>query len=501
MKIFLKNHYLHIIFLISILVPLSMSVVSIYTKTMPFWFDPARDFLLALGNQNKLTLIGQPTGIPGLFYGPYWIWLLSLALYISKDPRIVQFLVLALPYFTIFPFILYKLRNVFSLKISITLWVLFIFAFLRYTIFPWNPHLAPLLVLMVFYFLITTDPSGKKLIIGTLVAGILTGLIGNFHISFDIGLVLGILLFFLVTLFSKINRRAVKIFLARNLSFMLGFVITFVPFLVFESRHGFLQIKTALNTLSSQYAVVGLKGLTHEQIIKDFFQVSAQLFEVSWVIGFLISVIGIILISYLIIRRREVFRKEISRLFILSFTTLVSLIFVYLTSKNPVWDYHFIGVEIILILIVGLVMKEFNRVGNLIILWVFAASIFIAGSYFVKPKPSILSYDTLGKKEYIVDLVNNDASKSKYTVFVYNPGIYSYDYSYLFNWMVGKDVPYDPGQIKQGDRLVYLVIQKTDKSIFQDYINYHTPNYLYKTTKVWGIADGTKIIRRELKSQ
>src|SRR4051794_6663508 len=122
----LKKNYLLIVFLILIAVPLGMAIFDLYYKTIPFWYDPARDFLLALDNQKKLSLIGEPSGIPGLFYGPYWIWLISLALYFSHDPRVVQFLILTLPYFVVFPLILWKLRSVFDTKIIIALWSLFI---------------------------------------------------------------------------------------------------------------------------------------------------------------------------------------------------------------------------------------------------------------------------------------------------------------------------------------------------------------------------------------
>jgi hypothetical protein len=144
-------------------------------------------------------------------------------------------------------------------------------------------------------------------------------------------------------------------------------------------------------------------------------------------------------------------------------------------------------------------MKKINWVKGIVILWSLVVVITGVYHYFFIPKPSVLAYDTLGKKEYIVNLVKNDAKNSDYTVFAYNPGIYSYDYSYLFNWMAHKDVPYDPGQIKFGASRVYLIIQKSDPGIVQDYINFHAPSSKYITTNSWKIADETVIIRRELK--
>ena len=76
-----KKLFYSLAFSLFFLFPLFLSLKNIIQGNIPFWFDNARDFLLALGNLEKPTLIGPPTGIPGVFYGPYWIWLLSISFY------------------------------------------------------------------------------------------------------------------------------------------------------------------------------------------------------------------------------------------------------------------------------------------------------------------------------------------------------------------------------------------------------------------------------------
>ena len=100
-----------IIFSLIFILPFLASLKDILTGIIPFWYDPARDFLLALENLKKPTLLGPPTGIPGIFYGPYWIWLISIGMIFSKNPRFIVFLIQTLPYFTIFPLVLYKLTK------------------------------------------------------------------------------------------------------------------------------------------------------------------------------------------------------------------------------------------------------------------------------------------------------------------------------------------------------------------------------------------------------
>lgn len=498
MNLLLKKHSIKILFLFLIAIPLLMSSVDIFSGSMPFWFDPARDFLQALGNQHKITLIGQPTGIPGLFYGPYWIWLLSIALLISKDPRVVQFLVLSLPYFTIFPFILYKLSKIFDLKISMVLWILFISSYIRYTVFPWNPHLAPLLVLAIFYLLITRPGSSTKLFyLKTFTSGVLAGLVGNFNISFDVGLMIGIFIFFLLEFLRKVKVKNFIFLILQGFVFSTGFILTFAPFLLFEARHGFIQIKTVISTLLSPYAVVGLKGLTHDQIIQRALQVPSELLSLPKTLTVILIGLSIISLVYAVVRKKITLSKTEKSLLTLCLSVLASILFVFLTSKNPVWEYHFIAVEVIFIFLIGLFMKKSFMARTALIVWsivVFTASIYL---FFFIPKPDIMSYDTLAKKEYVVKTIDKDATGKTYTVFTYNPGIYSYEYSYLFKWLANKDVSYDPGNIQIGGDLVYLVIQKTNPAIFKDYVDYHTPKDSYTTTREWKIADGTVIIKRE----
>src|SRR5574342_726111 len=116
-----------IIFALILLVPFILVLKTVLSGNIDLWYDNARDLLMALDNQRKLTLIGQPTGIPGLFYPPYWIWILSIGLFFSKDPKIVTLLVAALPYLIIFPLIWFRFSKIFGWPTIFTLWILFIF--------------------------------------------------------------------------------------------------------------------------------------------------------------------------------------------------------------------------------------------------------------------------------------------------------------------------------------------------------------------------------------
>lgn len=255
-----KQTLAYLIFFLVIILPFIISIKPIIGGHIAFWYDPARDLLLAWDNLRKPTLIGPPTGIPGIFYGPYWIWILSMGLLVSKDPRVVVFVTQMMPYFIIMPYILYRLSSaVFNRRISVILWLLFIFAFSSYSFQIWNPHLAPLIFLMYVYVFTSTDLTLVKLKKSHkfFLSGILLGLLLNFHLSFGTAILLASVLHLVLTLILQLVKKKHDLllslrnwFIAQGL-FFTGLVIALSPILLFEYRHGFNQIKAFMYTFSS----------------------------------------------------------------------------------------------------------------------------------------------------------------------------------------------------------------------------------------------------------
>lgn len=499
--------YLFCTFLIlAFTIPLSISLYSVILGNIPFWYDNARDMLLSLDNLAKPTLIGPTSGIPGIFYGPYWIWLLSFSQLFSKDPRSATFIVGILPYFVFFPLVLLQFSKLFRLPTIILIWLLFIFSSgMSYATNMWNPHLAPLLFLILIYLLVFTDNSNKNIARygKILLAGLVAGFIINFHISFGLGVFLGTVLFFLVeflTNFIKNKakwRQGISDSVVLIILFLLGLFITFIPFLLFEVRHGFNQIETAINAFTKYGAVVSLKGLSKEQILQSFFGRVGTLLHIPglWAyIGELLT-LGFFFIAwkYNKLKLGEHEKKLIKVLFAIS----IGILSVFLTAKNPVWSYHFIGTEIIFLLLIALIVSNISVLRYLLAVWV----LFIVSSYVFSFgenfRTNRYASSSLYTKSLIVDLIGTDAGPRQYTVFNYSPSIYQYEYSYLFRWKYNKDVPFDPGTIYPESKRVYVIVPNISESAKKGYVNYRAPDTYYNTTKTWEIPDGTVILKRE----
>ncbi len=490
------------VFTLAILVPFSISLWNVIQGNIPFWYDPARDLLSAWDNLHKITLIGPTSGIPGIFYGPYWIWLLSLGLMISKNPRVVDFVVETLPYYAIFLFILFQFSNLFGKKVILTLWLLFIFTVgFNYTIMLWNPHPAPILFI-TYVYLITFFPVKNpfRYCMYSLCLGLILGLLLNFHISFAIGVVLGTGMFFIIQLYLLFaNNKIKQLHFLKEIAlpvllFIFGLSIIFAPFFLFELRHNFPQTKVLLQTFFKFGNVVTIKGLSKKDIILSFFGRSAAILSLPKVFGLLIGVGELIFASYLIIRNN--LKDQEKRILLLLLSISIGVLSIYLTAKNPVWDYHFISVEIIFLLLLGIILTKSSKLAHILLVYaIFIASIGILHfSQSMQTNP--YSIPNLITKEYVTHIVLNDAKGVDYNVFIYNPAIYTYDYSYLFAWLGKKNVPFDPGKITEQKNLTYLIYPATKQAIINDFIEYRTPKKFYITAHEWHIADGTTILKR-----
>lgn len=487
------------------LIPLIAIVYKIWSGEFALWYDPARDLLSGLTNLQKPTLIGPTTGIPGVFYGPYWIWLLSFGELFSRNPRIVAFVVETIPYTILFPYILFQFRKVINLSTLALLWLAFLLSFNNYFTDLWNPHLAPLLILLTVYLhMIETKEFSIKDFFITFCAGFVAGLTMNFQLSLGIGMMLGLIIFRVGESIVVINRAKKKaseilkriVFLGL---FFFGAIFSFLPFLLFELRHQFLQTKTLLNALLHYGGVVNISGLSKPEIVHSFFATAAQLLQLPFVLASMVLIYLVIFYSYTYRLRKDKERKQEIKLLTLLGSIVFGIGYIYLTARNPVWSYHFIGVEIFFLLFLGVLInrQKLSKIALAIwILFLLVRALFSTITSFNKPHPLIAG--TLIAEEAIVNKINQESRGREYTVFAYSPSIYTFEYAYLFQTMSHKDVPYRPELNPQNSNLVFIVIPAQTTAVKKtDFIHFRTPDKEYMTSSQWLMRDGTQILERK----
>jgi hypothetical protein len=488
-----------ILVLLAILFPFAISLRDIASGSIPFWFDPARDLLLALNDLDKLTLIGQPTGIQGVFYGPYWIWALSLSLLISKDPRAVVFLVQALPYFTLFPWLLWKLCAPLGKHVFVLLWLLFIFSYRTYTTYLWNPHLAPLLLLALLFLVSKVQRQKKTRVLSFLSIGFLIGLIANLNMAFGVAVMLSVLLF---ELFFKGNKKVIfmqKVKTAGTIA--LGVVISFIPALIFELRHQFLQTRSmlaAFAALSGKTLQGEVMGFSIREKLGYFFTTIARLLQFKEKFTIYIYLFLLFIVIHLLRSKRLSLKKNEKILFTLVITIMASVLGVFVAAKNPVWHYHYIGVEVLFLILLGFIAGRSRMVKIFLSIWVVVLLMTnVRGLIRAFGDNPLEIPASLASRKSIVQSIYNDAGGRQFAYHAYDPAIYTYDYDYVFKWLAESEKLAEPLKESGQSGLVYLIIPQAPLDIQMDFINYKTPNEMYVTLKAWKAADGTLIMKRQ----
>lgn len=493
-------HVRKLIVLGVVLIPFLLAITSFINGHLVFWYDNSRDLYAAWNNLQKISLIGPTSGIPGLFYGPYWIWLLSFGLLFSKDPIIVTFLTATLPYFILFPLIWFRFAKFFGRRAVIIGWLLFIFSTgITYATQLWNPHPAPLITLAVLYLLLTINfkKRNKATLLLCLLTGFLLGLVINFHISFGIGFSFGVVLFVLWQFVRDMRHRKTPfypIIVQKGLillSLSGGLIVSFAPTLIFELRHNFQQVHVLLNTLTQYGAVIEVKGLSKPVILQEFIATLSKLLHVNPLIALLDVALMLGSLIWLSKKKRLKLTESDKKILALLAAVFIGIGSIYFTARNAVWTYHFIGVEIFFLLLITFLLSKLAFFRDVFTVW--AAWVMIVGIITLLPgyfKPSYFH-----SQKAVVQTIINDAQKKPYEAAAYTNASYSHETAYLFRWLADKKVSSDPNLTPQSDT-IYLILPVKENANTLDFINNRTPSSAYTTAKSWDIDGNFKVIKR-----
>ena len=432
---------------------------------VPFWFDPARDLLLAKTNLSDFSLIGQPAGIPGLFYGPYWIWSLSLAQMLVPNPAMVIGLVQAIPFLVVGPWVFWQFGKILGKQNVVFLWAAFMINARNYLSYLWNPH-PGILVFLVVCWLVVFGVRGKK--VNSVLLGLCLGLLVQLHMSFGIGIGLASLVYLIIeNMWIEKGRKFKSLF--GRIGLMVGAVaLTFLPMVVFEARHDFLQTRSVLRLIQGNSAVsIGSDGLDLVGILERLVVVFNETFMSFYqfpvlFVGLVMLVVGVV--SFRVSTGNEVKKKF--WWFLMS--CLVVTLGLFVASPSPVWPYHFLGFEVIFLFLTGLALSR-KRLEPLLVVGVLVLS-GLSGQRTVRGfEENALLIPSLGAKQYVVETVLEDIGEEKVFVKPFSTSILVYDYDYLLGWLSRPYADLIVGNTTEADR-VYLIVPSGAENQMEDYL-------------------------------
>ncbi|MDP2649830.1 MAG: glycosyltransferase family 39 protein [bacterium] len=238
--------------LIFVLILLTAAFLRFYKigDYMTFLGDEGRDVLVVYNIlHGNLTLLGPNASVGGFFLGPiYYYFMAPFLLLFNYNPVGPAVMVAFFGVATVW--LVYKIGSEFFDKRT------GILAASLYTISPiviaysrssWNPNLMPFFSLLTLYVLYkAVKNSSYKLFVAS---GILFGILLQLHyLATFVGIVIG---FYILLGNLIINHKQFLLRLTQTvknyLYFFLGFLIGWSPFLLFEARHGFPNIKSIIN--------------------------------------------------------------------------------------------------------------------------------------------------------------------------------------------------------------------------------------------------------------
>ncbi|MBI5356972.1 hypothetical protein HZB78_05205 [Candidatus Collierbacteria bacterium] len=480
--------------LVSIAVLLSLTLPSIISGNFTFVFDMGRDQLWTrnMVELKRPTLIGPWGSIAGVFFGPLWFYLLSIPyLIFNGDPRAAVLLPLVsnLAAMIIGWKILRKYNHPLAADFFAVLFGVSP-AIVGLSSFAFHANLLPLATLLFFIGLFNfhqqPTTNNQQLLTGLPLSALMASL------SFHLEPVAGVMLTGFLTLFILGRTHLLKLRVL-VLAFFL-FSLPFLPQLIFEFRHDFIQTKSLTAYFQgknpSLMGELALDQRVTERITKLAGTLAHSLFPTEFTSGKWIIFSAFILLTVVFLKNKTKPNDDFSHYSLLF--TLYFLLFHYFayTFLFPaeLKNWYLSGFIPLYILSMSLILENIKLKsrahGALIIIFtvvIVSISINPVDRFFEIKKP--MPPETLGAQMEVVDWIyTNAVAKSQpFAVYTYTPPVYDYHYEYLLWWrgtrkynLLPAEFSYRPGETSYSQyktefmskqwkpedaKLIYLIIE------------------------------------------
>lgn len=385
---------------------LIISLVILLAVFLRFWH--IRDYVVFLGDEGRdmiimrdmfvnmrLTFLGPTASVGGFYLGPIYYWMAApFLLLFNYDPAGPAYFVGLMGVATVL--LLFKF-----LKESVGFWPAIVASILyataplivRYSRSSWNPNPLPFFALLIMYCLYQAIEKRKNLYF--LVAGASFGIAIQLHY-------LASILVPIVALIILINVNY-RYWLKTFLLFLVGFIFTFSPFLIFEIKHNFPNFRTILEFVT-RGSTAGFKSLNIIGLTSDMGRIF--LGEISTLKKVLITTLffwflAISSITGLVLNRSD--KKKRLIYIIATSWFLVGLAGLRFYS-GQIYDYYFGFMFPAPFLLLGLLFSQTERIRYLkpagIVIAYLLTFLFLSNSFYKTPSNKLI-----GQTTHIADFV------------------------------------------------------------------------------------------------
>ncbi|OGH13104.1 MAG: hypothetical protein A2687_00390 [Candidatus Levybacteria bacterium RIFCSPHIGHO2_01_FULL_38_26] len=358
---------------------------------MTFLGDEGRDVLVVYNMlHGDLTLLGPAASVGGFFLGPiYYYFMAPFLLLFNFNPVGPAVMVALFGIATVW--LVYRVGSeFFGSRAGLIAAAIYGISplVIAYSRSSWNPNPMPFFSLLFLYILYKAVNRNKIILFAF--CGILLGILMQLHyLATFLGVIAGVYI-----LISRIYAGRAWRTLKDYFFVFLGFVVGWLPFLLFEIRHGFQNFQSIINFIF-QSGDTGASARFFETIYDVFFRLFGRLVTnfpppeqvalgahpnmAAWYYATLI--LGIASVSIFLLKFYKNFRErnsEVSK-YVLILTWLVLGIGLFGFYNKPIYDYYFGFMFPLPFLLVGLFISsmltkkigKFLSIGVLaILLWV-----------------------------------------------------------------------------------------------------------------------------------
>ena len=191
-------------------------------------------------HDKKISLLGAPTDVDGLFHSPVYYWILTPLYWLGSGdivyPAVFQILLEVLS----LPFLYLVIKKLFDKKTAILTLIFYSVSYGLISYSRWFitvPFILPLTNLLLF-----TLVFKKSIFINALLVGMIT------QVNAAVGI------FYLPVIFYHYKK---QLNIKNILIILFGFILPATPLIIFQFRHDFTMLKTVFGYLTSSSAGLG----------------------------------------------------------------------------------------------------------------------------------------------------------------------------------------------------------------------------------------------------
>lgn len=405
-----------------------------------FNMDNARDMIdvremVVLG---KMRLIGPTTSIDGVYFGPFWYYMLAIPFVLTGgNPYgsiVLEILLWAVGGYFLLSLV-YKYYGKLSLFAVSLLWLASNFIVLG-TQYAFNPNpvlfLTPVFIFSLLKYIETQRPL--FLYFSWFLAG------AFFHFIVPVGIFMPAIIILAIFLTNRnlLMRKEQLIGLA-------FFVITFLPQIIFDLRHNFFMTKSLFEYRSIAHgSASAMPDAKFRTIFKSFYEtllptfMNFKIFTNAVLVAF-----GGICIYFVRIRKMP------DKLTLICLSLLFVNLFGLQPIKIEILRWYLNASLVAALILVGFIIstlekKRFSWMAYILVVSLFVFTLQNVSEYIhvaIEGNPG----NSIFKNEIAaVDLVYQKASGKNFKVYSYLPSVYDFPYQYLFWWHGLKTYGYLP---------------------------------------------------------